>query len=365
LIVVVFGTTGELIKLAPVLIRLRDRGVPLTLVTTGQQATQIAPLLDEFGLPQPDVWLARGARGRDLQANTDIPGWLATVVANAARNRRRLRRRLGARGLVLVHGDTMTTFLGALYGRLLRVPVAHLEAGMRSGDLRHPFPEEPIRRVVSRVASIHYAPGAQAVRNLRRGAVVDTTFNTLRDSVALVPRDAAAGVAVPDAPYGIVSLHRFELINDRALFTWTLDLLADAATRTPLLFVDHPVTVESIERFSLGDRFGTGLTRISRQRFFPFVALLRESAFVVTDSGGSQEECYFLDIPCLVHRKTTEHPEGVGENVVVSNYRPDTMKRFLDDPFAHRRREPLAPASPAGLVVDDLARRGFAGAAGA
>ncbi len=119
MICVVFGTTGELIKLAPVLVRVRDREADYVLATTGQQATQIAPLLDELGLPQPDLWLARGARGRDLQANTDIPAWLARVLRTAGGERRalgaRLRRGAG-KPLVLVQGDTMTTLLGATPG---------------------------------------------------------------------------------------------------------------------------------------------------------------------------------------------------------------------------------------------------------
>ncbi len=361
MICVVFGTTGELIKLAPVLVRVRDREADYVLATTGQQATQIAPLLDELGLPQPDLWLARGARGRDLQANTDIPAWLARVLRTAGGERRalgaRLRRGAG-KPLVLVQGDTMTTLLGALTGRALRLPVAHIEAGMRSGDLRHPFPEEPIRRLVSRIATIHYAPGAHAVANLRGGEIVDTGVNTIRDSLELVV-DSTPALDLPADPFGVVSLHRFELINDRARLTATVDALADAARATPLLFVDHPVTVEMLERFRLTNRFDGRLRRIPRLRFFPFVALLRRASFAVTDSGGSQEECWILDIPCLVHRKTSEHPEGVGENVVVSGYRIDVLRAFLADPLKHRRLEPLPAGSPADVIVDDLARRGF------
>jgi UDP-N-acetylglucosamine 2-epimerase (non-hydrolysing) len=358
---VVAGTTGELIKLAPVLTRLRDRGDGYVLITTGQQATQIPALLNAFGLPQPDLWLARGSRGRDLRANRDIPLWLGRVLLTFARERRGLRKRLregpGA-PLVVVHGDTMTTLLGALIGRVLRVPVAHVEAGMRSGDLRHPFPEEPIRRVVSRLATIHYAPGPYAAKNLRSGAVVDTGTNTIRDSLELVPA-GEPGAESTDEPFGLVSLHRFELINDRGRLTATVDALLTASARTPLLFVDHPVTVEMLERFGLTDRFGGSLQRIPRESFFRFVERLRRAAFVVTDSGGTQEECWFLDIPCLVHRKTSEHPEGVGENVVVSGFRPEVLEAFLADPAAHKRCAPVRSGSPSDVILGDLERRGF------
>jgi UDP-N-acetylglucosamine 2-epimerase (non-hydrolysing) len=361
-ILVVFGTTGELIKLAPVLLRLDQRGCRYVLATTGQQVEQIPSFLEQFGLPQPDLWLGRGAGGRDLRVNRDIPGWLATVVRSAVRHRRTLRSALRegpGRPLVLVHGDTMTTVLGAAVGRSLRVPVAHIEGGLRSFDLRHPFPEELNRKVASALSRIDYAPGAWAASNLHGSDVVDTGSNTIRDSLELVP-DGDPPVALPAPPFGMVSLHRFELLNSRRLLTETLELLADAARRTALLFVDHPVTVAALERFGLGSLFdGSRFVRIPRLRFFDFVRAERRSAFVVTDSGGSQEECYYLDLPCLVHRVRTERREGLGENAVLSGMRPDVLQDFLADPARYRRRTALPGESPSEVIVDDLERRGF------
>jgi len=361
-ILVVFGTTGELIKLAPVLLRLDERGHSYVLATTGQQVEQIPSFLDQFGLRQPDLWLGRGAGGRDLRVNRDIPGWLATVGRSYLRHRRNLRRTLRAgpgRPLVLVHGDTMTTVLGAAIGRSFRVPVAHIEGGLRSFDLRHPFPEELNRKLASALSRIDYAPGPWAASNLRGGDVVDTGSNTIRDSLELVP-DGDPPFALPPAPFGIVSLHRFELLNSRRLLTETLELLAEASGRTPLLFVDHPVTVAATERFGVAGLFDeTSFVRIPRLRFFDFVRAERRCAFVVTDSGGSQEECYYLDLPCLVHRVRTERREGLGENAVLSEMRPDVLRDFLADPTRFRRRTPLPGVSPSEVIVADLERRGF------
>ena len=364
MILVVFGTTGELIKLAPVLLRLDDRGGRgYLLATTGQQVEQIPSFLDQLGLRRPDLWLAEGAAGRDLRVNGDIPGWLARVGRSYARHRRRLRRLLAdgaARPLVLVHGDTMTTVLGAVMGRGLRVPVAHIEGGLRSYDLRHPFPEELNRRLATRLAAIHYAPGPWAASNLRCSGVVDTGSNTIRDSLALVPDGDATIVELPDPPFGVVSLHRFELLSSRRLLTETLEALAEAAARTPLLFVEHPVTVAALERFGLDGLFdGARFVRVQRLRFFDFVWVVRRAAFVVTDSGGSQEECFYLDLPCLVHRMRTERREGLGETTVLSGMRIDVLRDFLADPARFRRRSPLPEASPADLIVEDLQRRGF------
>ena len=361
MILVVYGTTGELIKLAPVLTRLSERGHEYLSATTAQQIEQIPALLDQLGLPEPDVWLGRGARGRDLRTTSDVPGWLATVLARFARNGRKLTRSLRHRPgkpLVLVHGDTMTTVLGAAMGRMLRTGVAHIEGGLRSYDWRNPFPEELNRRAASSLARIHYAPGPWAASNLRRGTIVDTGSNTIRDSLALVPEGFEPQVDVPDEPYGVVSIHRYELLDDRELLGRTLDALAEHARRMPLLFVDHPVTEAAIRKHDLTSR-AAGLQRIPRLTFFPFIALIRGSRFLVTDSGGSQEECFYLDHPCLVHRMKTERHEGLGENVVLSHFDFDVVREFLDGPARFRRRTELPRHSPSDTIADDLEARGF------
>jgi UDP-N-acetylglucosamine 2-epimerase (non-hydrolysing) len=363
-ILAVFGTTGELIKLAPVLLRLRERGHRFLLATTGQQVTQIPRFLEQLGLPQPDLWLGRGARGRDLSTNGDIPGWFLRVSRSFARHRSRLARELRqgpGNPVVLVHGDTMTTVLGATMGRALGLPVAHIEGGLRSGDIRNPFPEELNRRATTWLASIHYAPGPWAASNLHRGTVVDTGSNTIRDSLDLVPLDLVPAVEPPAEPYGIVSLHRFELLSSRPLFREALEALSAAAHRTSLLFVDHSVTAAAIERFGLSSLFdGTRFTRIPRLRFFDYVQLERRCAFVVTDSGGSQEECYYLNRPCLVHRRSTERIEGLGENVVLSGLDTAVMARFLEDPTRYVRKGELPDSSPSDVILTDLEARGFA-----
>jgi UDP-N-acetylglucosamine 2-epimerase (non-hydrolysing) len=363
-ILVVFGTTGELIKLAPVLLRLDARGHEYVLSTTGQQVQQIPSFLEQFGLRPPDVWLARGSGGRDLRTNRDIPGWAATVLRTFVRENRGLRRRLRdgpGMPLVLVHGDTMTTVLGAGMGRTLRVPVGHIESGLRSFDLRHPFPEELNRRLASRLASIHFAPGLWATENLTRPDVVDTGSNTIRDSLALVPDEGHVPDGIPDEPFGVVSLHRYELLSKRAVLGETLRVLAAAAQRTPLLFVDHPVTAAAVERFRLQHLFDESrFVRVPRLPFFEFVRVERRSAFVVTDSGGSQEECFYLDRPCLVHRVHTERPEGLGENVVLSGMRTGALEDFLSAPGRYRRRSILPEESPSDVVVAELERRSIA-----
>ena len=361
--IVVYGTTGELIKLAPLLRRLEERGTPATTVCTGQQPEQIPAMLRDFGLREPDHWLARGHGGRDLTRPAQIPSWLATVARGALRARAALRRarRGSARPLVMVHGDTFTTVLGAFIGRIVAAPVAHLEAGLRSGDWRNPFPEEINRRVVSRIATIHLTPGDWAADNLRRarvrGTIVNTGTNTIYDSLELA-RAADPAVPVPKGPFGLVSLHRFELLNDRDGLRAILEVIHDASRRIPMLFIDHPITAATVDALGLGGYFDDRLRRIPRQRYFPFLALLRRSTFLLTDSGGSQEECAQLGHPCLVHRAVTERQDGLGGPVVLSGLDLNVVRRFLEGPW-----EPTpvstVDVSPTELIMRFLDAEGF------
>ncbi len=362
MITVVYGTTGELIKLAPLLKKLEQRGTPALTLCTGQQIEQIPELLRDFGLRQPDIWLARGVRGRDLSRPRQIPGWVCNVAASWARQRTHVARTVRAQTqpIVIVHGDTFTTVLGAMIGRTLGEPVAHIEAGLRSGDWRNPFPEEVDRRLASRLATIHYAPGPWAATNLRRGSttgeIIDTGANTIRDAIEL-GAGAAPSLPLPRGAFGIASLHRFELLNDAAALRAIVELLRDASRTLPVLFVDHPVTAAALRTAKLDDRFDDRLVRIPRQKYFPFLALLVRSAFLVTDSGGSQEECAALGHPCLVHRARTERLDGLDSCVELSKLDLETVRGFLEGPW-----EPALGttnnASPTQVILDHLERQG-------
>jgi UDP-N-acetylglucosamine 2-epimerase (non-hydrolysing) len=361
---VVYGTTGELIKLAPVLTRLEERGMPALTLCTGQQAEQIPALLDDFGLMQPSVWLSRGSGGHDLERPADLPRWCAGVTATFSRRRRELRARWaasGARPLLVVHGDTLTTVLGAAMGHVLRVPVAHIEAGMRSGNWRDPFPEELDRRVAARLARTHFAPDARAAANLRamkvRGEIVDTGGNTIRDAIELVP-PGAIDMELPRESFGLASLHRFELLSSARALNEILGLLREASRSAPILFVDHPVTAAAVAAHDLDSLFDERFRRIPRQRYFDFIALLKASAFLVTDSGGSQQECAHLGHPCLVHRAVTEHSDGLGRSVVLSRMDADVARAFLLEPLAYSSPPMVCEHAPTDVIVEHLERRG-------
>ena len=317
----------------------------------------------------PDVtrWLAHGAAGRDLDAKAQIPGWAAGVAASVVRSRTSLRRALGSDGrppFILVHGDTFTTVLGALAGHVLGVQIGHVEAGMRSGDLRNPFPEELNRRIAARLVHVHYAPGDRPVSNLRRegvrGVIVDTRQNTIRDAIELKPPAFGPSTPVPEEPFGLVSIHRFELIEREEELAALLSVLHEHSRRQQLLFVDHSTTAAVIDRApSLRELFDERFRRIPRQPYLQFITLLRRCAFLVSDSGGSQEESAFLGLPCLIHRTVSEHDTGLDGSVVLSRLDLGVVRSFLADPARHRTAPAAEGSGPSARIADDLETRGL------
>ena len=365
MIACVYGTTGELIKLAPVLARLEKRGAHITTWCTGQQAPELLDMVDALGVPHPDTWFAEGLRRRPISTSSHVVWWAMVLAYRFAFHFWELRKALKADepSIVIVHGDTFTTVVGSVFGRLLGVPVAHVEAGMRSHNLRNPFPEEMNRRLAAKFVNVHFAPGEQAVANLagESGVVVDTGLNTVCDSLDLVPEGFAPSLPRPlPSGYGVVSLHRFELLRQGDILRSTMETLAKLAQEKPMVFVDHPPTAARIKELGLDHLFeGERLIRIPKLDYLEFVSVVRSSSFIVTDSGGLQQESAHMNHPCLVHRLTTESPDGLGRNVIVSKYDLDVLEDFVRDPDRFRGGPGEDRPSPSDIVVDWLDEHGY------
>lgn len=362
MIAFVVGTTAELIKIAPVLHACRSRGAEPAVWFTGQHIAEVPELIDRLGLHAPSRWLAKGVDGHDLARPADVPAWLRTVGAAVVRQRRAMRAELLSDGcvpLIVVHGDTFSTVVGALLGRLLRVRVAHVEAGLRSGSLRSPFPEEINRRVVGRLARVHFPPTVREVRNLgrHRGTVICTGANTVLDNLHALPAPANGPVPLPER-YGVATLHRFELMQDQAALRDVLGMLKEAATKTPILLFAGASERERFSRYSLLGVFGEDLSLHDKLSYLDFLPVLAGAAFVVTDSGGLQEECAYLGVPCAVHRQQTERHQGLGDNVLLTRMDPVVLRGFLAVPDALRRQSQLEQHRPSEKIAAALARLG-------
>lgn len=355
MIIFIYGTTAEAIKLAPVIRRLNANGIPYQHWVTQQHTESLRKAIPELGFTPPNEVIANGYRGKPLKSPVQMLGWGFDVLRWSLRNIRRIRKSLPEHSVVIVHGDTMTTVLGTFIGRRLKVPVAHIEAGLRSGNWRHPFPEELDRRIVGRFAHIHYVPTDEAARNLaKQSNVVLTHGNTAKDAV----RDAAGDSAAVTESYGLVLLHRFEFISNAALVTETLRTL-DRHSRMPLRLIVDAYSRDAIEQ-TITELGLTKFTVMPKLEHSQFVAALRAASFVVTDSGGIQQEAAVFGIPTLVHRKVSESREGIGTSALLSGWDQQTVADFLARSDDYRVVDLDPGASPSDIIVADLIERGLA-----
>ena len=342
-VLLVFGTRPEAIKMVPVLQALRAEGVDARVMVTAQHRQMLDQVLELFAV-QADVDLDV------MQPGQDLPGLLARILVGASAALGRLRPRL-----VLVHGDTSTTLAAALAAFYARIPLGHVEAGLRTGDLRAPWPEEANRRLTAPLASLHFAPTETARAHLLHEGIRDdaihVTGNTVVDALravagridkepALANKLASSFPELdPDKRLILVTGHRRE--NFGAGFEALCLALRDLAGRGGLqLFYPvhlNPNVQAPVQRI-LGGVNDVHL--VPPQDYLPFVYLMMRSHLIITDSGGIQEEAPSLGKPVLVMRDTTERPEAVAAGTVrlVGTDRARIVQeanRLLDDDQAY------------------------------
>jgi len=357
---VVLGTKAQLIKMAPLMIRMEERGVPYRFVHTGQHQATIDEMLAEFGLRAPDLRLYDGP---DIVSPGQMAGWIAKILVRCVTARGQIfgssRSARSRHDLVLVHGDTFSTLLGALMGRVGGLRVGHVESGLRSFDWRDPFPEELTRRLAFRLCHELYCPGPWAMGNVAHLArtLLDSGVNTLADTLAFALAQPRPIAQSRSAPYALVSLHRYENIFSRHRFPALLEHLERVSRKMRLLFILHPPTASQLERFGLRARLerNSQIELRPRYTYLEFVSLLEHAEFVLTDGGSIQEESAYLGLPCLLLRKSTERREGLGENVVLSEFDAARIDAFVDDYPSYRREAQTLPFAASDRIIDWIA----------
>jgi UDP-N-acetylglucosamine 2-epimerase (non-hydrolysing) len=360
LIAFIVGTTAELIKMAPVFHELTARGRTCEIWYTGQHVGELSAALEDLDLPAPGEWLVPEEGARNLARVADVPGWGMRFLGTVVRLRKHLAARLRSDGqppVVLVHGDTFTAPLGALIGHRLGARVGHVEAGMRSGSLRHPFPEELNRRLAARVVDLHFAPTETEVANLRgrRGVVVCTGANTVVDAVKYaLARPEGPQVELPEE-FAVSTLHRFELVRQEDQYREVLEILKESAEKLPIIYFAGASERERLSSYGLLDLFDGEKFRIEEKlAYVHFLPVLAKARFVVTDSGGLQQETGHLGIPCAVHRAHTEVMTGEGERFVLTRLEADRLRAFLDDPDRYRASGTLDQYHPSAIIADAI-----------
>ncbi len=363
-IAVVVGTRPEAIKMAPLIRELKAAPSrwDVSVVATAQHRELLDQVFRLFDItPDHDLDI--------MQAGQT----LFDVTERALRGLERVFAEISP-DMVLVHGDTTTTFIGALASYYLKIPVGHVEAGLRTGRRYSPFPEEMNRRLAGALTELHFAPTHQAAWNLRSegidGNSILVTGNTVIDALLTVAAREDSPEGLPELPDDLGNGRRLILMtaHRRESFGAPLERafnalaeIADAHPDCHLVYPVHPnPNVKGPAERILGGRANVQLCE--PLDYAPFVYLMKRAHVIITDSGGVQEEAPSLGVPVLVMREVTERPEAV-EAGTVSLVGTDAdrirqeLGRLLDDDKTHAAMASAVNPYGDGLACQRIAQR--------
>ncbi len=370
----VFGTRPEAIKMAPVVKALEAaHGIDSVVCVTAQHRSMLDQVLDLFAItPEYDLDIMRPDQDLSHITSTVLTG-LGDVLEQCRPDR------------VLVHGDTTTTFAASLAAFYRRIPVGHVEAGLRTGNIYAPWPEEMNRRLTDAIADVYFAPTESAADNLRREGVAEDaiviTGNTVVDALLGVTErlkqdDNLRRIQEAEFPYLdparkliLVTGHRRE--NFGQGFEQICQALDELGSREDVQIV-YPVHLNPNVTGPVHRQLGgnANIHLIEPQDYLPFVYLMERAYLVITDSGGIQEEAPSLGKPVLVMRDVTERPEAIEAGTVrlvgtSATEITGQCHRLLDDAKAYaimsRAHNPYGDGQASERIVQDILKRGNSG----
>lgn len=351
----VLGTAAELIKVYPLIRECESRGWQWRVVSTGQSGQNFWMQYDDFELPREKT-IVPFPSAKDLRTSAQALVWFLRAIFSLPTQW--MARSTVSRQWIVIHGDTLSTLVGATWGFRLGIPVAHVEAGLRSKYWWQPFPEEICRRIVSRMVNLHFAPDEMAMNNLLtskvNGHVLNSRGNSLMDAVKLVAGEAAPKSMNP--PLCVANLHRFENLNSSKRWKVIVETLLKIAKTHSVVMVMHPQTEHrlSVDVESKNRLIGAGVKLEQRMTFSHFIQLIHECHFLISDGGSNQEESFYLGKPCLLMRSTTERQEGLGQTAFLSHFDNNKIDSFLNDIDHFSRASLKVTDSPTQTMMNSL-----------
>ncbi len=359
-VLAILGTRPEAVKLAPVLRELKSRpNFQVRLCVTAQHRQMLDQALAAFSL-QPDYDLDVMREGQDLFG---LAARCLEALGHLFRNEQTWRP-----DWVIVQGDTTSTVAGALAAFYSGIPTAHVEAGLRTGDVKRPFPEEMNRRLVSQLATVHFAPTDRARVSLRAEGIAESaihvTGNTVVDALQAVRANGIPKWQVsPGRRLILVTGHRRESFGEGFR---NICKALHRITRRPDVEIVYPVHLNPNVRGPVHAILGgqPNIQLIEPLEYLPFIGLMEASTLILTDSGGIQEEAPTLGKPLLIMRDVTERPEAVEAGVARLvgtdvNGIVQAVGELLDNPAAYQRmvatNNPFGDGRASVRIADVLA----------
>jgi UDP-N-acetylglucosamine 2-epimerase (non-hydrolysing) len=349
----ILGTSAEMIKMK-YLVSLFPQS---TVLNTKQHNLSFSEVLNHIETPFVKEVNIGSRFITYLGRLVDTPLWLTSRVIGLIFYFARIRvsnLKKSKEFYLFIHGDTLSSGLGALIGRLFNFQIIHVEAGLRTNNLLNPFPEEIIRRMNSVFANIHFAPGDNYLLNLGRysGLKFSTGGNTFLDSLEIESLFLETSPEM-HKPYIVVHLHRLELLQNKRTLDETLKEVVLLSEQFTIYLIDENHFRQSFDNLDLSfqpEKF-TFLPKMSRHEF---LGLCLNSEFVLSDSGGTQEELAFLGVPMLIHRKFTERLDGLGISAVLSNWESGAILNFSRKYQSFRIETSKNFTSPSKLIREIL-----------
>ncbi len=361
MIFVLIGTTAELIKLTPVILALQARSITVVPIATGQNDLRKSDLYQIVFPNGIDHWITH----RPIHQTTFSFLWwtIECFLKSPFLLKKIFRQKKSVCPYLIVHGDTVSTLIGALSAWLAGAKIVHVEAGLRSFHLLRPFPEEMCRILVSKFTTLAFCPGKKAVGNLRaaRGLqVIDTCENTLIDSLRFALSRPLCKHLTECLPkqFFVSICHRQENLLDKVFLQKFMQYIENASQKLPCVTILHKPALQVFRELGMIERLekNSQIISLPRQGYIDFTHILQQSDYVLTDGGSNQEECYYLGKPCLLLRRETERDEGLGENVVLSHKKESIILQFLSNPSQWKRDPPVIHISPSELIAETLSK---------
>lgn len=352
------GTEAELIKLLPVILKFNKRNIPFTIIASGQNNI-IKSELFSIIKPKSDTILLS-----QQEIKQTVFGYLVWFLMTTIKGTVRLRKALlREKTLMIVHGDTVSTVMGAIVAKIFRVDIAHIEAGLRSFNYFHPFPEEIDRVITSHLATYHFCPNNWAIKNLklRKGIKINTYQNTLYDSLRFIinrKENPFLLKQLKNKKFAIFVIHRQENLFNNVFLKEIIEEITETSKEIMCIFVLHRSTKHVLGKTHLLSllKKNKNIFLTERLPYAEFMKLLRACEFIVTDGGSNQEESYYLGKPCLILRSKTERIEGIGKNVVLNN-NTETIHSFIKNYKSYKRTIKSIEKSPSEIIANYLINR--------
>lgn len=324
------STQAELIKMAPVMAELKNRQIGFRYIDPGQHVQSTTTLRNSFDVPEPDICLWTK---KDITSISYGFLWLCKMAWLCIASKRYLKEKVfPGGGICLIHGDTASTLIGLKMAQAAGLKVAHVEAGLRSFNIWHPFPEELIRIYCMKRCDLLFAPSDEAQANLEdmklKGKIVNVGGNTVVDALRLM-ENVEPTVKISTEPYALAACHRFETITRKKRLARIVELLNSTAENIKVVFVVHKPTLKYLVKFGLMDKLNKNIDILDMQGYMNFTALLKSAKMVLADGGSIQEECAYLNKPCLILRRRTERLDGIGKNAMLWNFDNDITAKFF------------------------------------